>query len=91
MSVFKCDKKRLLFSINFFLDFTASTKSIFKIFMSMNLRNRLFLKTYNKIAVRVLSGIKHSAIASCKTFLLVYYKHKYIIRSAQCMTLIDTL
>ena len=35
-----------------------------------------FLKPFNKLAVRVLSGMKHSAIASCfkpdKTFLLVY-------------------
>ena len=58
-------KTRLPFSINFFLDFTAHTKSIFKILTSMNLRNGSFLKPYNKLAVRVLSGIKHSAIASC--------------------------
>ena len=67
-----CDKARLPFSIYFLLDFTAHTRSIFKIFTSMNLRNGKF----NKLAVRVLSGIKHSAIASCfkpdKTLLLVY-------------------
>ena len=76
MSVFICDKARLLFSIYFLLDFTAHTRSIFKIFMSMNLRNGSFLKPFNKLAVRVLSGIKHSAITSCfkpdKTLLLVY-------------------
>ena len=65
MSVFLCDKERLPFSINFFLDLTSYTKSIFKMFTSMNLRNGLFVKPYNKLAVRVLSGIKHSAIASC--------------------------
>ena len=31
----------------------------------MNLQNGSFLKPYNKLAVRVLSGIKNSAIASC--------------------------
>ena len=36
------------------------TRSIFKIFTSMNLRNGLFLKPFNKLAVPVLSGIKHS-------------------------------
>ena len=65
MSVFICDKTRLPFSIYFLLDFTAHTRSIFKIFTSMNLRNGSFLKQFNKLAVRVLSGIKHSAIASC--------------------------
>ena len=58
-------KTRLPFSINFFLDFTAHARSIFKIFTSMNLQNGSFLKPYNKLAVRVLSGIKNSAIASC--------------------------
>ena len=74
--VFICDKARLPFSIYFLLDFTAHTRSIFKFFTSMNLRNGSFLKSFNKLAVRVLSGIKHSAIASCfkpdKTLLLVY-------------------
>ena len=66
MSVFIiCDKAPLPFSIYFLLDFTAHTRSIFKIFTSMNLRNGLFLKPFNKLAVRVLSGIKHSAITSC--------------------------
>ena len=60
MSVFICDKARLPFSIYFLLDFTAHTRSIFKIFTSMNLRNGSFLKPFNKLAVRVLSGIKHS-------------------------------
>ena len=55
---------RLPFSINFFLDFTAHTKSIFKIFTLMNLRNGSFLKPFNKLAIRVLSSIKYSAIAS---------------------------
>ena len=59
-------KERLPFSINFVLDFTANTRSIFKIFTSRNLRNGSFMKPYNnKLAVRTLSGIKHSAIASC--------------------------
>ena len=58
-------KTRLPFSINFFLDFTVHKRSIFKIFTSMNLRNGSVLKPYNKLAVRVLSDIKHSAIASC--------------------------
>ena len=51
-------KTRLPFSINFLLDFTAQTRSIFKMFTSMNLRNGSFLKPFNKLAVRVLSGIK---------------------------------
>ena len=77
ISVFICDKARLPFSIYFLLDFTAHTMSIFKSFTSMNLRNGSFLqKPFNKLAVRVLSGIKHSAISSCfkpdKTLLLVY-------------------
>ena len=59
MSVFICDKERLPFS------FTGHTRSIFKMFTSMNLRIGSFLKPYNKLAVRVLSGLKHSAIASC--------------------------
>ena len=58
-------KIRLPFSIYFLLDFTPHTRSIFKIFTSMNLQNGSFLKPFNKLAVRVLSGIKHSAIASC--------------------------
>ena len=58
-SVFICDKARLPFSIYFLLDFTVHTRSIFKIFSSMNLRNGSFLKPFNKLAVRVLSGIKH--------------------------------
>ena len=76
MSAFICDKARLPFSIYFLLDFTARTRSILKIFTSINLRNGSFLKLFNKLAVRALSGIKHSAIASCfisdKTLLLVY-------------------
>ena len=36
-----------------------------KHFTSMNLRSGSFLKPFNKLAVRVLSGIKHSAIDSC--------------------------
>ena len=60
MSVFICDKERLPFSIHSFLDFTAHTRSIFKIFRSMNLRNGSFLMPYNKLAFRVLSGIKHA-------------------------------
>ena len=63
--VFICDKTRLPFSINFFLDFMTHIRSIFKIFTSMNLRNYSFVKPYNKLAVRVLSGRKHSVIASC--------------------------
>ena len=67
---------RLPFSINFLLDFTAHTRSIFKIFTSMNLRNGSFLKPFNKLAVRVLSGIKHSVSPRVfipdKTLLLVY-------------------
>ena len=59
MSVFICDKARLPFSIYFLLDFTVHTRSIFKMFTSMNLRNGSFLKPFNKLAVRVLSGIKH--------------------------------
>ena len=59
MSVFICDKARLPVSICFLLDFTAHTRSIFNIFTSMNLRNGSFLKPYNKLAVRVLSGIKY--------------------------------
>ena len=58
-SVFICDKARLPFSIYFLLDFRVHTRSIFKIFSSMNLRNGSFLKPFNKLAVRVLSGIKH--------------------------------
>ena len=65
MSVFICDKAHLPFSIYLLLDFTAHTRSIFKMFTSMNLRNGSFLKPFNKLAVRVLSGLKHSAIASC--------------------------
>ena len=57
-------KERFLFSINFVLDFTGHTGSIFKIITSMNLRNGSFLKRYNKFTVRVLSDIKHLAIAS---------------------------
>ena len=76
MSVFICDKARLPFSIYFLLYFTAHTRSIIKIFTSMNLRNGSFLKPFNKLAIRVLSSIKHLAIASCfkpdKTLLLVY-------------------
>ena len=53
--VFICDKACLPFSIYFLLDFTAHTRSIFNIFTSMNLRNGSFYK----LAVRVLSGIKH--------------------------------
>ena len=53
---------RLSFSINLFLDFTAHTRSIFNIFTLMNLQNGSFLKQYNKLPVRVLSRIKHSAI-----------------------------
>ena len=56
---------RLPFSINFLLDFTAHTRSIFKFFTSMNLRNGSILKPFNELAVRVLSGVKHSAVASC--------------------------
>ena len=56
---------RLPFSIYSFLDFTAHTRSIFKIFTSMNLRNDSFSNPFNKLAVRVLPGIKHSTIASC--------------------------
>ena len=48
MSVFVCDKARSSFSIYFLLDFTAHTRSIFKIFTSMNLRNGSFLKPFNK-------------------------------------------
>ena len=53
--VFICDKARLPFSIYFLLDFTAHTRSIFKIFTAMNLRNSSFLKPYNKLTVCVLS------------------------------------
>ena len=67
---------RLAFSIHFFLDFTTHTRSIFKMFTSMNLRNGSFLKRLNKLAVCVLSGIKHSTIALCSkpdnTLLLVF-------------------
>ena len=45
--------------------FYGYTRSIFKIFTSMNLRNGSFLKSFNKLAVRVLLGITHSAIALC--------------------------
>ena len=55
-------KTRLPFSKKIFLDFTAHTRSIFKLFTSINLRNGSFFKPYNKLAVRVLSGIEHSAI-----------------------------
>ena len=57
MSVFTCDKGRRPFSIHFLLDFTAHARSIFKMFTSMNLRKGSFLKPFNKLAVRVLSGI----------------------------------
>ena len=45
--------------------YKVSHKSIFKMFTSMNLRNRSFLKPFNELAFFVLSGVKHSAIASC--------------------------
>ena len=48
---------RLPFSINFLLNFMAHTRSIFKMFTSMNLRNGSFLKPFKKLAV--LSSIKH--------------------------------
>ena len=71
MSVFIYDKARLPFSIYFLLEITAHTRSIFKIFTWMKLRNGSFFKPFNKLAVRVLSGI-----ALCfkpdKTLLLVY-------------------
>ena len=77
MSVFICDKARLPFSIYFLLDFMAHTRSIFKIFTSMNLRNGSFLKPFNKLAVRVLSGINTwlspRVYIPDKTLLLVYY------------------
>ena len=55
-------KTRLPFSINFLLDFTVHTRSIFKIVTSMNLQNGSFLKPFKKLAVRVSSGLKYSAI-----------------------------
>ena len=81
MSVFICDKERLPFSIHSFLDFTAHTRSIFKMFRSMSLRNGSLLKPYNKLAFRVLSGIKHAlgyrlvytSYSFIETLLLVYY------------------
>ena len=45
---------RLQFSINFFLDFMARAKSIFKIFTSMNLGIGSFLKPFIELTVRVL-------------------------------------
>ena len=62
MSVFICDKARLPFFDIFLAGFYGSHK--------VNLQNiyvneYMFLKPFNKLAVRVLSGIKHSAIASC--------------------------
>ena len=61
MSVFICDKARLAFSIYLLLDFTAHTRSMNKIFTSMNLRNDSFFK---KLAVRV--------FIPDKTLLLLY-------------------
>ena len=74
MSVFICDKERLSFSINFFLDFTAHTRSMFKIFTSMNLRNGSFLK------LRVLPGIKHYKLC-CRlvSLYLIKYSCSFII------------
>ena len=48
MSFFICDKARLLLSIYFLLDFTAHTRSIFKHFTSMNLRDGSFFKRVRK-------------------------------------------
>ena len=53
MSVFICDKARLPFSIYFLLDFTAHTRSIFKIF-KVNELTKWFV-----FEARLLSGIKH--------------------------------
>ena len=72
MSVLICDKERLAFSINFFLDVTDRTRSIFKNLTSMNLRNGSFLKPYNKLAVRVLLGIKHLGYRLVSIYLIKY-------------------
>ena len=53
--VFKCDEDTLAVFDKFVAGFY--TRSIFKMFMSMNLRNGSFLKPFNKLVVRVLSGI----------------------------------
>ena len=63
MSVFICDKDTLAVFDIFLAGFYGSHKV--KLFTSMNLRNGSFLKPFNKLAVRVLSGIKHLAIVSC--------------------------
>ena len=66
MSVFICDKDTLAVFDKFLPGFYGSHK--------VNLQNLnvneltkwfVFGAAYNKLAVRVLSGIKHSAIASC--------------------------
>ena len=85
MSVLICDKERRPFSINFFLHFTAHTRSIFKLFKSMSLRNGSFLKPYNKLAVCVLSGIKHSC-----SFIIQYNKSKYLKTEMRYATTIKT-
>ena len=73
-------KRSLPFSINFLLDFTAHTRSIFKLFMSMYLRNGSFLKPFNKLAVRVLSGIKHNFVGH-----LVERNWIHIVKHPSCV------
>ena len=66
MSVFICDKDALAVFDKFLPGFYDSHKvNLQNFYRSMNLRNGSFLKPFNKFAVRVLSGIKHSAIALC--------------------------
>ena len=66
MSVFICDKDTFAVFDKFLPGFYDSHKvNLQNFYRSMNLRNGSFLKTYNKLAVRVLSVIKHLAIASC--------------------------
>ena len=65
MSVFKCDKDTLAVFDIFLAGFYGSYKVNLQNFYVNDLTKWFVFEARNKLAVCVLSGIKHSAIASC--------------------------
>ena len=65
MSVFICDKDTLAVFDKFLPGFYGSHKVNLQNVYVNELTKFVFGAAYNKLVVRVLSGIKHSAIASC--------------------------